>query len=534
MLDTNNTDQGRFAIRMVAVVISFLAALLVTVELIHADNAFSEATPHDFSCMEVTQIPQAECVAIVAFYNSTDGPHWWRREGWLQSNTPCTWFGLACTKGHITQIVMENNWLRGHLPPELGNLTNLLRLKLSGNELYDQIPVELGHLTNLQSMELGGNRLNGILPPELGDLTGLHVLDLSSNHITGNIPATLGNLTNLNRVMLSVNHLSGPIPPELGNLVNLQELQLSENELSGPLPPTLGNLPLLEVLAIELCFLSGELPPELGNLHNLGSLLLYRNQLQGAIPATFGNLTNLEYLSLGTNHLSGPISPELGKLTQVQYLDLSSNHLSGSIPPELGNMSSLLGLELSDNQLSGEIPAELMQPPYLYSVGVDYNMVTPTDPTVIAWLNMVDPGWEYTQTVPPSNVQATLVASHSATLTWTPIPHLWWEEGFYEVSYATRPGGPYVVHGTTPDRATDHYGAADLPPANLYCFVVRTFTARPIYYFANEWWSAYSPEVCVGAPTAVHLRSFSATATLWGRPLCTPGRWPLCRALPVR
>ncbi|WP_423225728.1 hypothetical protein [Candidatus Amarolinea aalborgensis] len=74
----------------------------------------------------------------------------------------------------------------------------------------------------------------------------------------------------------------------------------------------------------------------------------------------------------------------------------------------------------------------------------------------------------------------------------------------YEVSYAIRPGGPYVVHGTTPDRATDHYAAADLPPANLYCFVVRTFTAAH-FYFANEWWSAYSPEVCVERrPRALH------------------------------
>ena len=535
MTDTNNTDQGRFAIRMAPLVYLLLGALLIPMGLAHAGDASSEATPHDFSCMDVTQIPQVECAALVAFHNSTDGPHWWRREGWLQSNTPCTWFGLACTKGHITQIVMENNWLRGYLPPELGNLTNLLRLRLSGNELHDQIPVELGHLTNLQSMELGGNRLNGILPPELGDLTGLYVLDLHANHITGNIPTTLGNLTNLNRLMLSVNHLSGPIPPELGNLTNLLQLALSENLLSGPIPPTLGNLSNLELLAIELCFLSGELPPELGNLHNLHSLLLYRNQLQGAIPATFGNLTNLEYLSLNSNHLSGPIPPELGQLTNVHDLILSGNHLSGSIPPELGNMSSLSGLELSDNQLSGEVPPELMQPPYLSWVGVDYNMVTPTDPTVIAWLNMVDPGWEYTQTVPPSHVQATLVASRSVTLTWMPILHLWWEEGFYEVSYATRPGGPYKVHGTTPNRATDHYAADDLSPANLYCFVVRTFTARPIFYFANEWWSAYSPEVCVGAPTAVRLRSFSAAATFWGRPLCTAGRWPLlCRAFPVR
>ena len=487
MTDTNNTDQGRFAIRMAPLVYLLLGALLIPMGLAHAGDASSEATPHDFSCMDVTQIPQVECAALVALYNSTNGAQWGAAVGWLQTNTPCAWGGITCVDGRVGLLI------------------------------------------------LGGRNIQGTLPPELGDLTGLYVLRLAGTGLTGNIPATLGNLKNLNRLSLFNSHLSGPIPPELGNLVNLQSLQLSENELSGPIPPTLGNLSLLEGLAIELCFLSGELPPELGNLHNLHSLLLYRNQLQGAIPATFGNLTNLEYLSLNSNHLSGPIPPELGQLTNVHDLILSGNHLSGSIPPELGNMSSLSGLELSDNQLSGEVPPELMQPPYLSWVGVDYNMVTPTDPAVIAWLNMVDPGWEYTQTVPPSHVQATLVASRSVTLTWMPILHLWWEEGFYEVSYATRPGGPYKVHGTTPNRATDHYAADDLSPANLYCFVVRTFTARPIFYFANEWWSAYSPEVCVGAPTAVRLHSFSATATFWGRPLCTAGRWPLlCRAFPVR
>ena len=487
MTDTNNTDQGRFAIRMAPLVYLLLGALLIPMGLAHAGDASSEATPHDFSCMDVTQIPQVECAALVALYNSTNGAQWGAAVGWLQTNTPCAWGGITCVDGRVGLLI------------------------------------------------LGGRNIQGTLPPELGDLTGLYVLRLAGTGLTGNIPATLGNLKNLNRLSLFNSHLSGPIPPELGNLVNLQSLQLSENELSGPIPPTLGNLSLLEGLAIELCFLSGELPPELGNLHNLHSLLLYRNQLQGAIPATFGNLTNLEYLSLNSNHLSGPIPPELGQLTNVHDLILSGNHLSGSIPPELGNMSSLSGLELSDNQLSGEVPPELMQPPYLSWVGVDYNMVTPTDPAVIAWLNMVDPGWEYTQTVPPSHVQATLVASRSVTLTWMPILHLWWEEGFYEVSYATRPGGPYKVHGTTPNRATDHYAADDLSPANLYCFVVRTFTARPIFYFANEWWSAYSPEVCVGAPTAVRLRSFSAAATFWGRPLCTAGRWPLlCRAFPVR
>ena len=69
----NRTDQGRFTIRMAAVAISFLATILVTVGLAHAHVASSQTAPHDFSCTEVTQIPLADCQALVAFYNSTNG-----------------------------------------------------------------------------------------------------------------------------------------------------------------------------------------------------------------------------------------------------------------------------------------------------------------------------------------------------------------------------------------------------------------------------------------------------------------------------
>ena len=34
-------------------------------------------------CSAVTEIPQVECRALVALYNSTDGPHWANRNGWL-------------------------------------------------------------------------------------------------------------------------------------------------------------------------------------------------------------------------------------------------------------------------------------------------------------------------------------------------------------------------------------------------------------------------------------------------------------------
>ena len=49
-----------------------------------------------FDCGTVTEIPQAECQALVALYDSTGGAGWLHRDGWLVSNTPCSWYGVTC------------------------------------------------------------------------------------------------------------------------------------------------------------------------------------------------------------------------------------------------------------------------------------------------------------------------------------------------------------------------------------------------------------------------------------------------------
>ena len=51
--------------------------------------------------------------------------------------------------------------LTGEIPPELGGLSNLTRLVLSGNQLTGEIPPELGGLSNLTLLFLFGNRVDG-------------------------------------------------------------------------------------------------------------------------------------------------------------------------------------------------------------------------------------------------------------------------------------------------------------------------------------------------------------------------------------
>ena len=83
------------------------------------------------------------------------------------------------------------------------------------------------------------HKLKGVIPPELGNLSELRVLDLGIKKLTGSIPPELGNLSKLQWLILQHNLLSGSIPPELGNLSNLRWLSIQGNNLSGCVPRAL-------------------------------------------------------------------------------------------------------------------------------------------------------------------------------------------------------------------------------------------------------------------------------------------------------
>ena len=57
--------------------------------------------------------------------------------------------------------------MAGTIPPELGELTRLGLLVLSGNELTGSIPAELGDSRTLEGLYLYGNDLTGCIPSAL-------------------------------------------------------------------------------------------------------------------------------------------------------------------------------------------------------------------------------------------------------------------------------------------------------------------------------------------------------------------------------
>ena len=275
----------------------------------------------------------ADCAALLAAKGTLEGT--WGNLNWAADRAISDWDGVTIANDRVSQLRLEGGYrLNGTIPSELGNLTNLTSLKVTGNRLTGAIPSELGNLTNLQRLDLRYNRLTGAIPSELGNLANLQHLSLNDNRLTGAIPSELGNLANLQYLSLHYNGLTGAIPSELGSLANLQYLNISSGQLTGAIPSELGNLSNLQHLTLGGP-MTGEIPSELGSLANLQYLRIYSSLLTGAIPSELGNLTNLQHLDLRYNRLTGAIPSELGNLANLRALRLSRNRLTGCIPQSL-------------------------------------------------------------------------------------------------------------------------------------------------------------------------------------------------------
>jgi Leucine-rich repeat (LRR) protein len=342
-----------------------------------------------FDCSTATGLPQAECEALVALYNATGGTGWVNQTGWLQTTTPCQWFGVTCHMERIIYLQLSNQGLTGAVPSQIGSLSELRWLHLFWNQITS-LPPEIGQLTKLEQLYVYKNQLTS-LPPEIGSLIGLTYLPLSYNQLSTlpaelfdlphlqnlqldhnrfeTLSAALGNAANLISIRLEDNYLRA-LPNEIGYLTKLKSLNLENNYLVS-LPDALWTLPELETLNLANNWISS-LPPAIGNLPRLSSLDLSYNRLT-AVPSTIGSLGWLSGLNLGGNQLT-TLPAELWNLTVMSSLNLSGNPL-GSLPPQVGNMSQLYILGMSETRLSS-LPAELWTLTNLSSLSLYGNQLT--------------------------------------------------------------------------------------------------------------------------------------------------------------
>lgn len=264
---------------------------------------------------------ERERAYLLEIYKKLSGDRWDSKENWLTSKPVGEWYGITADQdGRVIALDLRTNWLIGEFPVEICSLIKLKELKLGGsNTMQGEIPKEIGNLTSLEYLSLTGNRLSGSLPSELCNLAELKFISLESNAFIGEIPKNIGKLTKLEVLLLDNNMLTGEIPQSICNLQKINSIILNNNKLTGSIPAELFNLPALENLGLENNQLSGSIPTTIGNAKKLIRLSFINNNLTGSVPQQFTqiidqlNWNSYNFVNTGIqgNRLSGSLDNSL-------------------------------------------------------------------------------------------------------------------------------------------------------------------------------------------------------------------------------
>ena len=362
--------------------------------------------------------------ALVELYEATGGAGWRGRTNWLSEEPIGDWHGVTTDDGgRVSVLSLEENGLKGTLPPEVGNLSHMRQVHLWGNALTGPVPRALWSLP-LELVALTGNKVTGTLPPEVGDLVDLRWVDLGWTEMTGALPQSMTNLS-LEYLRITGSYLCAPADdafqawletigefdgqtcmPETGSvgtdraaLVALYnatdganwrnnaywlsgrplgewygvatdgtgrvvELDLGFGELTRELPPEIGNLSRLRILVLSDNFdLTGPLPPELGNLRRLEILALTSTAFYGLLPASVCNLSNLGYLGLSWSEMRGPLPQCLTNLSELDSFGTWETFLCApanvAFQTWLTGLSETSGIETCEPSTFTVAPVEL-------------------------------------------------------------------------------------------------------------------------------------------------------------------------------
>jgi Leucine-rich repeat (LRR) protein len=281
-------------------------------------------------------------------------------------------------------VYLSHNSFYGALPnPENFESEALRRFRLNNNYFSGTIPEGFGQKTVVQDIDLSYNRLHGPLP-NLGDLTMLRRLILSGNDLDpGPIDDwiwLLNHAEHLDALMIDNTNRTGEIPMWLSDITNLQELSIGEtagyfrsqvgrhkarpeNLLGGDLPESLLLLFNLEMLWVHGQHWNGEngIPEWLGDMDALTRLSFIDTNFEGPIPDNLGNLSGVfKFVFIRNHQLTGGIEAfrdNIG-LSRLIIEDNTSMEI-GPFPSWLDGYRNIYDLRLSNAGLTGNIPAFL-------------------------------------------------------------------------------------------------------------------------------------------------------------------------------
>ena len=128
--DIDNNEEIDLA-EVVAAVRDYFASRIDLQQVVEVIRLYFFSSPHSSTANE-NSLSDRE--ALVALYHATDGPNWKYNERWLSESPIGAWYGVDTdNRGHVTNLRLYGNQLTGEIPFELGILSNLQELSLSGN-----------------------------------------------------------------------------------------------------------------------------------------------------------------------------------------------------------------------------------------------------------------------------------------------------------------------------------------------------------------------------------------------------------------
>ncbi|KAK9222962.1 hypothetical protein WN944_011403 [Citrus x changshan-huyou] len=289
----------------------------------------------------------------------------------------------------VTNIELQDQNLKGTVPPILKKLSSLAVMYLENNQLRGPIPSLVGSLEFFSASEAN---ISGTIPDFIGTDTfpQLSYLDLGNNNLQGTIPSSFGmpfadisNLSTLEDFSLGHNKLTGIFPvSSFNNHPKLTTLNLTNNLLQGPTPRFNNSKLTVDMRTGSNCFCLDD--PGLACDSRVNILLSIAESMgypevlaesrKGNDPCpTYkywkgiscdigGNITGISFQNLG---LSGNISSNFSMLTSLKYLIVSNHSLTENVvvitdgnpdiekesnspgsPPGSGSKIQILGITL--------------------------------------------------------------------------------------------------------------------------------------------------------------------------------------------
>ena len=362
--------RSRWAIAFAGLVVLFMATA--------CDDGFVQPGPplHQAEQQAASAFyQQLNREALVALYDSTNGPNWKRNDNWLSDAPVGEWYGVTTDPaGLVVRIALRDNALEGPVPAEVGDLADLRSLRLDHNQLSGPIPTELGQLESLVALWLSDNALTGPLPTEFADLDSLSGLWIGNNRLTGVVPT------------------------------GLRDLQLQFFEFAGNDGLCVPGTEEFVSWSSGLLSFAGPLCSEV----DIAALRILYETTDG------DNWTSSEGW-LGDGLLSDWFGIETDAIGRVSELALSSNGLSGSLPRELGDLQGLTKLDVGGNELWGPLPQSLTNLSLEELRYANTELCVPDDDSFREWLTAITTHDGTSVQCPPLSQRDILEAFYEAT-----------------------------------------------------------------------------------------------------------------------